>query len=205
MSELISAIAFSKHIGKSHQYVYKLIKQGKLIVHGKKRQLDLKEATMAIKANARASNVLGDKFNEEQKGKGAKKASLERTTGKAAKNSATKKTAKETKEESEMVGVSRLIAKAKLLEIANKAKTAELEYKIKVGKYLPIEIVEAENAKIAEILRSKLLNADSKITPDVMALKTFNEVKVYMKNFFNSLLQEFQELAKTAESNYKGK
>ena len=189
MSKRVSQSEFARLIKKTPQYVNKLVKQGKVILHNKK--VDVKEAKAAIASVKRASNILGDKFNKEQKGKGAKGAAEDRAAG-------------ETKEADEDVkNTSKAIQKARLLQEINAAKLKEIEYKKSIKELIPASIVDQEMAKVAEVLRSKLLSLPNRAAPKLVLLKTSHEMQVCLDKEINLILEEFQDLAETAIQNYE--
>lgn len=195
MSEIISQSEFARRIKKTPQYVSKLIKKGKLNVYkqfpkGPKNKIKYEEAVIAIEANKRASNELGDKFNKEQKGKGAKKAALARNNG-------------VDEIDSDVKNTSKAMQKARLLAEINNAKIKEIEYKKAVGELVSIKIVNQELAKVAEVIRTKLISLEDKLPPVLLVAENIKEIRNIVRGEVNAILEEFQELSKTAVTNYE--
>lgn len=167
MSELLSQRAFAKHIGRSHVWVGKLVKQGKLpLVDGK---IPVNEGMAAYEA----SQQLGYEANREN---------AEKQRNKAKTNKPSQKNRPKAKEPTTSIPdddeplpttgsgitqdkVSQQFNRAKLAEKTFQAKLRELEWKEKQGHLIPKEVVEQDAAQTAEELRGLLFAIPARIAP----------------------------------------
>lgn len=155
MSELLSQRKFADHVGVSHVYINKLVKQGKIPLVDKKIPVD--EGVKAYNA----AQQLGYEENREH--------------GKRQRAAAAKKKPKAKPKEQEIElpdddsslpstgnlsndKVTQAFNRAKLAEKTYNAKIKELEYKEKQGLFLPKDVVDEDAASTAAEVQA-LLNA----------------------------------------------
>lgn len=170
---LLSQREFAEHIGRSHVWVNRLIKQGKIpVVDGK---IPLEEGVKAYEASKQVGYEANRAHGEKQRQEAAKK--KEKASGAS---SATKKKKREMPPTTTIPGddetmpmtgnvaadkVAAAFNKAKLAEKTYQAKIKELDYKEKQGLLIAKETVEADAAQTAEELRGLMFSIPPRIAP----------------------------------------
>ncbi|WZL14723.1 terminase small subunit [Vibrio phage vB_VpaM_XM1] len=198
MSELLSQRQFAEKIGRSHVWVSKLVKQGKLPLVNKK--IPLEEGLKAYEA----SQQLGYEGNREHAEK-QRTASTKKTKPKPK----TKEKKEEPKQEQSfdipddddilpstgtvsVDKVAQMFNRAKLAEKTFQAKLKEMDFKEKQGHLLPKEVVEADAAATAEELRGLLFSISPRIAP-ICEGKPAREIEVIIENAINEALQALKK------------
>lgn len=83
-----------------------------------------------------------------------------------------------------------ILAKAKAQHEVHRAKLAELEYKTKTGELLPREEVAAAWAEQIAIAKGRLLALPSRVSADVLRLKSQREIENVLKAALVVILEE---------------
>lgn len=207
MSDSVSQREFAKHIGRSHVWVSKLVKAGKLPTNDKGKIL-LAEGLAAYEASQQVGYDANREHAEKQRRQSAK-------SKPAAKKTASKKTAAKIPElpnyedDNSLPGAESLTVK-KLSEAYNKARTAEktfqaklkeLEYKQAQGHLIQRDDVLADAASTAEELRGLLFSIAPRIAP-ICEGKTAREIETMIEDAINESLEALQKskFAKGAKS-----
>lgn len=161
MSDGLSQRQFAKHIGRSHVWVSKLVKQGKItLVDGK---IPLERGLHEYKASQQLGYEGNREHNEQQRRK-KKQSSKQNKNGKSY-------ALPDDNEDLPMSGsisvskVAEAFNKARLAEKTYQAKLKELDYKEKQGLLIPREAVESDAANTAEELRGLLFSVGPRIAP----------------------------------------
>ena len=129
------------------------------------------------------------KFNKEQKGKGAKKASSERIEK------------DEDEDDGEVYKINQQLAKTKIVTATIKAKKAELDLKEAQGKVIDVQRVIEINSKIDGVFRGKVLAITNKTMPLVLPYlknkKIQGKVIKILDDISNDILKELFEMRET--------
>jgi len=193
MDEIISQSEFAKRIGKSRQYVSKLALSGRLVLDGKK--VDYKKSLSIMKSEQDPARDGQRAWSKTQKGDGPKKASLKKQSGVIKSGTGKNGPGRSDGIDPKVLETSKALQQAKLQKEINDSKLKELEYKKAVGEVLPISQVVEANAKIAEIVRTKLLSIPNKVAPIIINMKTIPEIESYLQNNINDILEELYNLS----------
>lgn len=192
MSKPLSQRKFAEHIGRSHVWVSKLVKQGKIRTDANGK-IPLEQGL----ADYQASQQLGYEENREH----AKK----QRAASAAKNPAVKARQAEPQvslpdddEPLPTTGgittdkVAAAYNRAKLAEKTFMAKLKELDYKEKQGLLIPKEQIEADAAATAEELRGLLFAIGPRIAP-ICEGKPARQIESIIEEAINSALTTLQK------------
>lgn len=168
MSKLLSQRKFAEKVGRSHVYINKLVKQGKIpLVNGK---IPEEEGVKAFNE----SQQLG---YEENRQNGKKQREQAKKTVKPAKKKAAKKEKDPDielpEDDSPLPSTGNLTAdkvtqafnRARLAEKTYNAKIKELEFKEKQGLLIPIEVIEEDAASTALEIQGLLNSIGPRIAP----------------------------------------
>lgn len=199
MGQLVSQRQFAKEVGRSHVWVSRLVKDGRLPAD-ENGKIDLAEGKKAYQA----SQQVGFDTNRAN-------AARSRTTAKATKKPAAKttraKTAKPATEEDEQESgdgafsvvdgisvqkVNQAFNRAKLAEKTYQAKLKEIEYKEAQKLLIPRDEVLADARETAETLRGILFSMPPRIAP-LCEGKLAREIEAIIEDGINRALTEMQK------------
>lgn len=191
MSELLSQRAFAKEIGRSHVWVSKLVKQGKIpLVDGK---IPRAEGMKAFEASQQLGYEANRELNEKNRKAAPKKkpAAKKKKAEPAVDDQAFTIPDEDTLPATGTISVDKVAAafnKAKLAEKTYQAKLRELEFKEKQGLSISKEAVEADAANTAEELRGLLFSIGPRIAP-ICEGKEAREIEGIIEDAINEALQ----------------
>lgn len=195
MAEYVSQRQFAKVVGRSHVWVNRLVKEGRLPADEKGR-IPLEDGLKAYEA----SQVVGYDANRAHGEK-------QRSKGKAPAKAAAKGKAREPDEpellpdNDDVPPITGGPSHARVAEAYNRARTAEktfqaklkeLEYKEAQGLLLPLADVEADAAETAAELREKLMSMPPRIAP-LCEGKQAREIEGILEDAINEALLAFQK------------
>ncbi|MBE0470425.1 MAG: hypothetical protein IBX55_13085 [Methyloprofundus sp.] len=201
MGQLVSQRQFAKEIGRSHVWVSRLVKDGRLPVD-ENGKIDLTEGKKAYQASQqvgfdtnRANAARTRKTN-----KAAKKPAAKTTRTKTAKPAATDEEPENEEAAFSVVDgisvqkVNQAFNRAKLAEKTYQAKLKELEYKEAQRLLIPREEVLADARETAEELRGILFSMPPRIAP-LCEGKLAREIEAIIEDGINQALAEMQKSA----------
>lgn len=210
---------FSRHIGKSHVWVLKLIKSGDLprnadgtipLDAGMKAFADYVAAPKKPKGRPKTSTKTQDAQPTRKRGRPPKEKPApteKRKSGRPPKIPAVEmpvddisndEAAEILKRKDEAVNVNSSINKVKLADMTFKAKTRELEYKEKAGDLIKKDDVAKEAQWLAEQVKSKLMA----IPPRISTLcegRVSREIEEIISDAINDALRELQKCKYTGD------
>lgn len=201
MSELLSQRQFAEKIGRSHVWVSKLVKQGKIPLVNKK--IPLKEGLKAYEASQQLGYEGNREHAESQRKKAAPKKDKPETKAKTVK----KKSEPQSNDSFDMPDdddvlpstgtvsvdkVAQMFNRAKLAEKTFQAKLKEMDFKEKQGLLLPKDVTEADAAATAEELRGLLFSIGPRIAP-ICEGKPAREIEVIIENAINDALHALKK------------
>ena len=193
MSRLLSQREFAKEIGRSHVWVSKLVKSGKL---------PTKDGKIPLEAGLQAYNdsqQLGYEGNREHAAKQRAQAAKSKTAAQKQQKRADPDI--QIPDDDESLPTTGIITNDKVAQQFNRAKTAEktfmaklreLEYKEKQGLLIPKEQIEADAAATAEELRGLLFAIGPRIAP-ICESKPAREIEVIIEEAINEALTSLQK------------
>lgn len=91
-----------------------------------------------------------------------------------------------------------ILAKAKAQHEVHRAKLAELEYKAKVRELIPVDEVAQAWSEQVTIAKNRLLSLPSRVSSDVLRLKTQREIERVLKDAVIDILEELANGASIA-------
>lgn len=201
MSELLSQRQFAEKIGRSHVWVSKLVKQGKIPLVNKK--IPLEEGLKAYEASQQLGYEGNREHAESQRKKAAPKKDKPETKAKTVK----KKSEPQSNDSFDMPDdddvlpstgtvsvdkVAQMFNRAKLAEKTFQAKLKEMDFKEKQGLLLPKDVTEADAAATAEELRGLLFSIGPRIAP-ICEGKPAREIEVIIENAINDALHALKK------------
>lgn len=193
MIKLLSQREFAKQIGRSHVWVSKLVKSGKLPVQDGKIPLEA-----GLKAY-QESQQLGYEGNREHAEKQRAKAAKTKPAATKAQKRADPDI--QIPDDDENMPTTGIVTNDKVAQQFNRAKTAEktfmaklreLEYKEKQGLLIPKEQVEEDAKATAEELRGLLFAIGPRIAP-ICESKPAREIEVIIEEAINDALQALKK------------
>lgn len=194
----VSQREFARRVGRSHVWVNRLVKEGRLPAN-EKRKIPLEAGLKIFESAFQTTDPSTAIHNEKQRREGAKKAPAKK---KPAKEAATKKASlpkAKAPEESitvtpppsadvgRVANINEQYSRAKLARETYNAKITELKYKEAAGQLIPIEQVHSDAAKTGAEVRERLFG----IAPRVAGLcegKTAREIERIIDEEINDAL-----------------
>lgn len=190
----VSQREFARRVDRSHVWVNRLIKEGRLPAN-EKGKVPLEAGLKIFESTFQTTDPSTAIHNEKQRRAGAKKATAKKAPAKKAatkKKPAPKKT-EESNAVSQPVDFGRVVnineqySRAKLARETFNAKITELKYKEAAGQLIPIEKVQYDAAKTGAEVRERLFG----IAPRVAGLcegKTAREIERIIDEEINDAL-----------------
>lgn len=175
MSDYVSQREFAKQVGRSHVWVNRLVKDGRLPTDAKGR-IPLKAGLAAFEA----ANVVGYATKETAKKKKAEPELLPETDDVPV-----------TSGGASHAKVAEAYNRARTAEKTYQAKLKELEYKEAQGLLIPLADVEADAAETAAAMRNTLMSMPPRIAP-LCEGKSAREIEGVIEEAVNEALREFQ-------------
>lgn len=193
--EYVSQREFAKHIGRSHVWVNRLVKEGKIPSNDKGR-IPLQDGLRAYEASQQPGYDANRAHGEKQR-----RAAKKTTRKTAAKKSAASKTLPvQTLPDDDddaplpssgFVPVEKINAaynKARLAEKTFQAKLKELEYQEAKGQLIPIDVVKSDAAHAGTEIREKLSSIGARIA-SICEGKTAREIEGIIDDAINEALE----------------
>lgn len=201
MGASVSQREFAKHIGRSHVWVSKLVKSGKLPTDANGK-IPLDEGLRAYES----SQVVGydaNRAHAEKQRQQSGKAPAPKAGAKTANSIARKKTADvpTLPDDDDIPFTSSGVTTAKLAEAFNRARTAEKTYQAKLkemewkksqGELISRDEVIADAASTAEELRGMLFAIPQRVSP-LCEGKAAREIEVLIEDAINDALTALQK------------
>lgn len=194
MDELLSQRKFAAHVGVSHVYIGKLVKEGKITLVNKK--IPFQSGMAEFEAAKRLGYENNREHAKKQRAKSGKKPA--EPTKAAQSNSEESFSMPRDDEPLPVTGmvsvdkVNQAFNKARLAEKTFQAKLKELDFKEKQGLLIPIESVKEDAAATAEELRGQLLSIGSRISP-ICEGKPAREIERIIENAINDALRALKK------------
>ena len=198
----VSQREFARRVGRSHVWVNRLVKEGRLPAN-EKRKIPLEAGLKIFESAFQTTDPSTAIHNEKQRREGAKKAPAKKKSAKkAAKKAATKKASRPKDKAPEEVitatttpsadvgrvaNINEQYSRAKLARETYNAKITELKYKEAAGQLIPIEQVHSDAAKTGAEVRERLFG----IAPRVAGIcegKTAREIERIIDEEINDAL-----------------
>lgn len=200
----VSQRQFATHIGRSHVWVSKLVKAGKIPVNDKGR-IPLSEGLRAYEASQRVGYDSNREHGAKQRAVSKKKAVTGKpvrakpvpaaSTGESNSPIATLPSDDEPVSQSGRLSIDKVhdaFNRARLAEKTFQAKLKELEYKEAQGLLLKIEEVEEDAAQTAGAIRDQLMSMGPRIAP-LCEGKSAREIEAIIEDGINDALAAFQK------------
>lgn len=201
----VSQREFARRVGRSHVWVNRLVKEGRL-PSDEKRKIPLEAGLKIFESAFQTTDPAVAIHNEKQRKAAPKKVPAKKTAPKkaSAKKTAPKKApAKKATEErstapepmpiefSRTANINEQYSRAKLARETYNAKITELKYKEAAGQLIPVEQVHSDAAKTGAEVRERLFG----IAPRVAGLcegKTAREIERIIDEEINDALSALQ-------------
>lgn len=209
MSKVVSQRAFAKEIGRSHVWVSKLVKAGKIPTDDKGK-IPLEKGLAAYQASQAVGHDGSREYHAKQRAK--KKApqadeeespprASKRTTGKAKRQPDPEPAPADLPDDDAPAGSQASMTTAKLNEAYNKARLAEKSYQAKLkqleweranGELLSREEVREDAMRVAEELHGLLMPMGNQIAP-LCEGKSAREIEVIIEDAIQDALSSLQK------------
>ena len=188
MSDGVSVREFARHVGKSHVWILKLIKNG-IIQRDDDGLISLSEGMKALEQEkarseqARAEKRTGAKSSPQPAPESMPKP---KHAGQDTLDEFRDKTAK-------AASINEALNRAKLAEKTYQAKLKEIEYKLRAGELLEKSAVIAEASQLAENIKTQLLAVPPRIA-SMCEGRPAREIEDIITDAINDALKELQKL-----------
>lgn len=193
MSKLLSQREFAKEIGRSHVWVSKLVKSGKLpVIDGK---IPLEAGLKAYKDSQQLGYEANREHGQKQREEAAKKENKPVSTPKQQDHAISLPDDDEPLPTTSSLTSDKVTAafnRARLAEKTFMAKLKELDFKEKQGLLIPKDQVEQDAAAIAEELRGLLFAIGPRIAP-ICEGKPAREIEVIIEEAINDSLTSLKK------------
>lgn len=158
----VSQREFAKHIGRSHVWVNRLVKEGRLPSNSK-GQIPLEEGLQAYEASKHPGYDANREHGEKQRAAVKKKASKKKAAVEPVPVAETEPEISATPTGMTVAKVNEAYNRARLAEKTYQAKLRELEYKEASGELIPRIDVEADAAKTGAEVRERLMSVGARV------------------------------------------
>lgn len=195
MSEYVSQREFARRVNRSHVWVNRLVREGRLPANDQ-GQIPLTAGLEAFEHSQPAGGDGRTEYMDRQREKrAAKKAAAKKAAKKSpAKKAAAKKSAPEpeteipaTAEGMSVARVNEAFNRARLAEKTYQAKLKELEFKEASGQLIPVEDVQADAAHTGAEVRQRLLAVPTRVA-GICEGKTAREIERIIDEAINEAL-----------------
>jgi len=88
--------------------------------------------------------------------------------------------------------------KVKTMNEFYKSQLTKLEYDIKIGKFIPADIVKIQSFKLARRVRDAILGVPDRISPELAACSSIRKTNTILRDALSTALTELQDLARYA-------
>lgn len=190
MTKYVSQREFAKHIGRSHVWVNRLVKEGRLPSNSK-GQIPLEEGLQAYEASKHPGYAASREQGEKQRAAAKKKEPKKNAAEDSVPLSAAEPEIPATTTGMSVAKINEAYNRARLAEKTYQAKLRELEYKEASGELIPRDDVEADAERTGAEVRERLMS----VPPRVAGLcegKSAREIERIIEEAINEALSALQ-------------
>lgn len=190
MSEYVSQRKFAEYIGRSHVWVNRLVKDGRLPSNSK-GQIPLEEGLQAYEASKHPGYDADREHGEKQRAAAQKKAPKKNAAEDSVPLAAAEPEIPATTTGISVAKINEAYNRARLAEKTYQAKLRELEYKEASGELIPRDDVEADAERTGAEVRERLMSVPPRVA-GVCEGKTAREIERIIEEAINEALSALQ-------------